>query len=64
MANPFAGTWTYRSFINNPTPTGGDPAKLKALLFAEATWTVKDVAGDVFDGELSFGLTCPVSPRH
>lgn len=57
MSNPFAGTWTYRSFLNNPAPTGGDPAKLAALLFAEAVWTVKDSADEVFDGELSFGPT-------
>jgi hypothetical protein len=55
MKNPFAGTWTYRSFLNNPALTNGDPQKIAALLFAEATWTVKDTAPAVFDGELSFG---------
>lgn len=55
MSNPFAGTWTYRSFVNNPELTGGDPKKLAALLFAEGTWTVKDTAANVFEGELSFG---------
>jgi len=55
VSNPFAGTWTYRSFLNNPTPTGGDPAKLAALLFAEGTWTLRDAEANVFDGELSFG---------
>ena len=55
MSNPFAGTWTYRSFLNNPAPTGGDPTKLQQLLFAEAVWTLKDAAATVFDGELSFG---------
>jgi hypothetical protein len=55
MSNPFAGTWTYRSFLNNPAPVGDDPAKLEALLFAEAVWTVQDTAGTVFKGELSFG---------
>jgi hypothetical protein len=53
--NPFAGTWTYRSFLNNPTPTGGDPDKLAALLFAEGTWIVKDAAVDRFEGQLTFG---------
>lgn len=57
MSNPFAGTWTYRSFLNKPALTGGDPDKLAALLFAEATWTVKDTPGNVFDGQLSFGPT-------
>ena len=55
MSNPFAGTWTYRSFLNNPVPIGNDPAKLKALLFAEGVWTVKDAPPTVFDAELSFG---------
>ncbi|TLY49892.1 MAG: hypothetical protein E6K53_12245 [Gammaproteobacteria bacterium] len=55
MSNPFAGTWIYRSFLNKPVLTDGDPEKLAALLFAEATWTVKDAAANVFDGELSFG---------
>lgn len=55
MSNPFAGTWTYRSFLNDPQLTGGDPTNLAALLFAEATWTVNDTALDVFSGELSFG---------
>ncbi len=34
-----AGKWTYRSFRNDPAPTDGDPQKLAALLFAEATFT-------------------------
>jgi hypothetical protein len=55
MSNPFAGTWTYRSFLNNPAPVDGDPTKLLALLFAEGVWTVKDAPATVFDGELSFG---------
>jgi hypothetical protein len=55
MSNPFAGTWTYRSFLNNPAPVGRDPQKLEALLFAEAVWTVKDAPATVFEGELSFG---------
>ena len=55
MSNPFAGTWTYRSFLNNPAFVGNDSAKLEALLFAEGVWTVKDTPATVFDGELSFG---------
>jgi hypothetical protein len=55
VSNPFTGTWTYRSFLNNPAMTGGDPSKLAALLFAEGAWTVKDCGGNVFEGELSFG---------
>lgn len=55
MSNPFAGTWTYRSFLNNPATVGNDPNKLVALLFAEGIWTVKDAPATVFDGKLSFG---------
>ena len=28
---------------------------MRASLFAEGTWTVKDTAGTVFEGELRFG---------
>jgi hypothetical protein len=55
MSNPFAGTWTYRSFKNNPALVGKDPEKLETLLFAEGVLTVKDAPPTVFDGELSFG---------
>lgn len=55
MSNSLSGTWTYRSFLNNPELTGGDPEKLTALLFAEGTWTAEDAAPDVFQGQLSFG---------
>jgi hypothetical protein len=55
MGNPFAGTWTYRSFLNNPVLTNSDPQKLAALLFAEGTWTVTDSLPTIFVGELSFG---------
>ena len=55
MSNPFAGTWTYRSFLNNAAPVGDDPAKLEALLFAEGVLTVQDTVNTTFQGELSFG---------
>jgi len=55
MSNPFAGIWTYRSFLNDPALTNGDPKKLEALLFAEGIWTVKDAAPTIFEAELSFG---------
>jgi hypothetical protein len=57
MSNPFSGTWTYRSFLNDPALTNGDPQKLAALLFAEGTWTVKDSPPTIFIGELSFGTS-------
>jgi hypothetical protein len=55
MSNPFAGIWTYRSFLTNPAPVGDDPAKLEALLFAEGVLTVQDTVNTTFQGELSFG---------
>lgn len=54
MSNPFAGGWTYRSFLNDPTLTSADPQKLAALLFAEGTWMVRDGPATIFEGELSF----------
>ena len=56
--NPFAGSWTYRSFRNDPTPVGDvdqDPSKLVSLLFAEGEWTVQDAPAGVFKGQLQFG---------
>lgn len=55
MSNPFAGTWTYRSFLNNPAPIDGDPVKALALLFGEGQWNVQDTADPVFKGTLRFG---------
>ena len=34
-----AGTWTYRSFHNDPAPVGRDPNKALDLIFAEAVFT-------------------------
>ena len=39
-----ASRWTYRSFINDPTPVEGSPEKLIALLFAEATMIFEKAA--------------------
>jgi len=70
VSNPFAGTWTYRSFLNDPAPVGNDSAKLEPLLFAEGVWTVKDATATVFEGDLSFGpgnvmdLKGIVTPAH
>lgn len=55
MNNPFAGTWTYRSFLNDPGLVGDDKTKLEDLLFAEGVWTVEDTAVPLFKGVLSFG---------
>jgi hypothetical protein len=55
MSNPFAGTWTYRSFLNDPGLVGDDKDKLYHLLFAEGVWTVEDTPPPRFRGVLSFG---------
>ena len=62
MSNPFAGTWTYRSFVNNAPPVadGSDPnypARLEALLFGEGVLTVANTTPTVFEATLSFGGT-------
>ncbi|NWB31292.1 hypothetical protein [Pseudomonas gingeri] len=69
MSNPFAGKWTYRSFLNNPALTNGDPAKLIKLLFAEGVWNVENTDDDNFIGVLSFGtdamdLKGVITPAH
>src|SRR5262249_3669540 len=38
-ASVLTGTWTYRSFNNDPTLVDGDPNKALALFFAEAIFT-------------------------
>jgi len=35
-SSDLSGTWTYRSFRNDPTPVDGDPQKAIGLFFAEA----------------------------
>jgi hypothetical protein len=56
--NPFAGSWTYRSFRNTPDPVGDvstDPSKLVAMLFAEAKWVIQNTSDNSLKGELQFG---------
>src|SRR3989442_1474309 len=60
LANPFSGTWTYRSFRNIPEPLGDldDPAnlqKLKAMLFAEADMIIENASVGSFSGKLDMG---------
>ena len=53
------GKWTYRSFLNNPAPTDGDPQKLADLLFAEAVFTFQlPTSGTLY---LDSALTIPVT---
>jgi len=54
-SSDLAGSWTYRSFLNDPTPTGGDPDKLAALLFAEAEFRFEAVSETEFKGVIDWG---------
>jgi hypothetical protein len=51
----FVGTWTYRSFINNPTEVGNDAKAALALIFGEGVMTIEATAMGDFKGTLSFG---------
>jgi hypothetical protein len=52
VADPLAGAWTYRSFLNNPDPK----VPFNDLEFATAQLTIRgDAAFGVLAGRLSFG---------
>lgn len=49
------GSWTYRSFINNPAPVT-TPEEAQSLIFGEGELTIKTADPDNgFAAELSFG---------
>ena len=55
-AQNLLGTWTYRSFVNNPQPVNGDAAAALKLIFGEGALTIE--AADPkqgFRAALSFG---------
>lgn len=45
------GTWTYRSFRNNPDPS----TPVEQLLFAEGLLSITSVRGTALEGTLEFG---------
>lgn len=49
------GTWTYRSFRNDPTPVDGDPQKALALFFAEAEFRLQASSDAAFSGVIDWG---------
>jgi hypothetical protein len=49
------GSWTYRSFINDPTPVDGDPQKAIDLFFAEAEFRFQAVSDTEFSGVIDWG---------
>jgi hypothetical protein len=54
-SSDLAGKWTYRSFINDPTPVGDDPQKALGLIFAEAEFTFEAVSDTRFKGVIDWG---------
>ena len=49
------GSWTYRSFRNDPTPVDGDPQKALGLFFAEAEFRFEAVSNTTFKGVIDWG---------
>ena len=49
-----AGKWTYRSFLNDPALTDGDPQKLADLLFAEAVFTFELPSSSTLKGTIEW----------
>jgi len=53
--NLLKGNWTYRSFVNNPAPVGGDANKALQLIFGEGELRVAAASGANFKAVLDFG---------
>ncbi|MEY9699475.1 hypothetical protein ABIE71_002218 [Bradyrhizobium diazoefficiens] len=49
------GSWTYRSFHNDPTPVDGDPQKALGLFFAEAEFRFEAISKTTFKGVIDWG---------
>lgn len=49
------GSWTYRSFRNDPTPVDGDPQKALGLFFAEAEFRFEAISNTTFKGVIDWG---------
>jgi hypothetical protein len=52
---PVAGTWTYRSYHNDPAQVGNDPQKALALIFGEGVYTLAVDASHHVTGALDMG---------
>ena len=55
LPSSLEGTWTYRSFLNNPNEVGDDPEKALALIFGEGKLTITPKGENLFQGVLDFG---------
>lgn len=50
-----SGNFTYRSFLNNPGLTGGDPDKVARLIFGEGNLNLEIQTDNAVSGRLDFG---------
>ncbi|MEA3065358.1 MAG: hypothetical protein QOJ27_1810, partial [Sphingomonadales bacterium] len=54
-AQSLKGEWTYRSFVNDPRPAGGDAQAALGLIFGEGALTILAAETSGFKAALSFG---------
>jgi hypothetical protein len=54
-SSDLVGSWTYRSFRNDPAPVDGDPQKALRLFFAEAEFHFQATSETVFTGVIDWG---------
>ena len=50
-----AGTWMYRSYVNNPNPVGGDPQRAVKNIFGEGVFTLATPTPAALTGTLDMG---------
>lgn len=53
-SSDLVGSWTYRSFRNDPTPVNGDPQKALGLFFAEAEFRFETISNITFKGVIDW----------
>jgi hypothetical protein len=54
-ASMIAGKWTYRSYLNNPAPVGGDPQKALNNIFGEGVFELASADGKAVTGVFDMG---------
>jgi hypothetical protein len=59
--SPFAGRWTYRSYVNDPALVGDDANKALGLIFAEAVFTFEIPTSSTLS-DMSSGQRTATSP--
>ncbi len=52
MSNPFVGSWTYRSFLNDPVLDPNSDAKLSELLFGSGTIVIEEAPSELLKGTI------------